>query len=157
MKTLTFKYRFLFALLTIIVGFSNCKKETNTPSPTGVVNSSMTNVIESPTYVKSSVKNIKDSFRRSTYDFVIQFYSDPECTIPKSVSNLTVYYKETREDYSTQPHPRTERIEQVICNGTEKVLSDVLFIRRNLFGEEHEHYYHQLFPSPDYIIVINKY
>jgi hypothetical protein len=70
-------------------------------------------------YVKMTLTNYADEGAYGTADLVFQFYSNPERTVPMSVSNLKVNYEETTNmcEGGSSVAPLT-----VTCNGTSTTL-----------------------------------
>lgn len=98
-------------------------------------------------YAKLFIENENDSFRKLSGDVIVRFYSDAACTIPKSVTNLTVNYKRTTYSGTTQSTSNY----QTVCNGSNVTLVEqATLIGRDTNGNDTYIYEYELTASPDY-------
>ncbi|MFL9485730.1 hypothetical protein ACI6Q2_23330, partial [Chitinophagaceae bacterium LWZ2-11] len=71
-------------------------------------------------YAKLTLENQQGNLSLTYYDAVVRFYSDAACTVPVSVTNVTVNYSVA--NYDPTPNVTTVTTGSYVCSGTSAVI-----------------------------------
>lgn len=106
-----------------------------------------------PVYVKLVYENIFEDVIMTTADLVLKFYSDAACTVPYSVSSMSVNYQEEKSDCNGMVY-ETNSYTQGNCNGTSVlVASGVMLLEEHRF--ECWQWAYTLLPGTGYTLINN--
>ncbi|MGN8055099.1 hypothetical protein ACTJKN_02425 [Pedobacter sp. 22163] len=85
--------------------------------------------VQPTVYARMSQTNLNITTRRRYADIVVSFYSDAACTVPLSVTNLTVSYRMEKYDNLLDPVDSTDY--SIVINGTTAVIANQAIIQEN--------------------------
>ncbi|MBB2144001.1 hypothetical protein GM921_00760 [Pedobacter sp. LMG 31464] len=99
-------------------------------------------------YAKVFEENLTVALRRTKADIVVRFFNDAACTVPISVSGLSVSYQEVDDVYNLINSA------SIVANGTSGTIATQAIIQENNpFGVPVSYYYFLLLNVPGYTIV----